>query len=332
VTGALVHEGPRSAGEPGAERLKVVYIGGMGRSGSTLLDLMLGQLPGVCSVGELRYVWLRGLTENVLCSCGQPFRECPFWQAVAEEAFGGWDALDLDEVLDLEHRVDRHRFLPFMLAPGLAPGFAERLERYTSILERLYGAIRNVTGASVIVDSTKDPPYAYLLRHVDSLDLYLVHLVRDIRGVAFSWMKKNVVRPEVADGETYMKTFHPAEMALRWIDYNVLFERLGKTVPSLRMRYESFIERPEEHLTSILALVGASTNGQGFADLENGHFRLAGEHHNVSGNPVRFRNGALPLRVDDEWKRKLSPRDRRIIVALTWPLLRRYGYLGNGSA
>ncbi|WP_420910932.1 sulfotransferase [Thermus thermophilus] len=38
------------------EKVKVVFIGGYGRSGSTLLDRMLGQVEGFVSVGELRHI------------------------------------------------------------------------------------------------------------------------------------------------------------------------------------------------------------------------------------------------------------------------------------
>ena len=45
-------------------RATVLYIGGMGRSGSTLVDRVLGQAPGVCSVGELVFLWERGVLAN----------------------------------------------------------------------------------------------------------------------------------------------------------------------------------------------------------------------------------------------------------------------------
>ena len=35
-------------------RTKVLFIGGYGRSGSTLLDRLLGQIDGFVSVGEVR--------------------------------------------------------------------------------------------------------------------------------------------------------------------------------------------------------------------------------------------------------------------------------------
>ena len=66
----------------------VLFIGGLGRSGSTLVDRVLGQTPGVCSVGELVFLWERGLLANERCGCGEPFDGCPFWKEVGVRAFG----------------------------------------------------------------------------------------------------------------------------------------------------------------------------------------------------------------------------------------------------
>ncbi len=56
---------------------QVLYVGGWGRSGSTLLSHLLGRLPGMVSVGELRYVWQAGVEANELCGCGERVRRVP---------------------------------------------------------------------------------------------------------------------------------------------------------------------------------------------------------------------------------------------------------------
>src|SRR5712691_331429 len=124
--------------------IKVAYIGGYSRSGSTLLDCMLGQLPGFFSTGELAYIWTHGLGENRLCGCGSHFMECAFWRKVGERAFGGWDTVDLEKMLALERDVNRHRFLPLLLVPALSRKFRRKLGDYTEVLGRLYGAIHEV--------------------------------------------------------------------------------------------------------------------------------------------------------------------------------------------
>ena len=52
----------------------VTYIGGCQRSGSTMLDRFLGQVPGYVSAGEVVHLWTRGLQRNESCGCGEPFR------------------------------------------------------------------------------------------------------------------------------------------------------------------------------------------------------------------------------------------------------------------
>src|SRR4051794_38468775 len=71
-----------TGGEGKAPGPSIVYIGGTGRSGSTLLARLLSGVPGVVAVGELRYVLDRGMTQDHLCGCGRPFRACPFWHDV----------------------------------------------------------------------------------------------------------------------------------------------------------------------------------------------------------------------------------------------------------
>src|SRR5947209_4769350 len=95
--------------------VRVTYIAGAGRSGSTLLAMMLGTLPGWVSVGELRHLWARGVEENQLCGCGEPFLSCPFWNAVGQVAFDGWERSPHARMRVLQPRVDRFRRLPTLL-------------------------------------------------------------------------------------------------------------------------------------------------------------------------------------------------------------------------
>jgi hypothetical protein len=55
-------------------------------------------------------------------------------------------------------------------------------------------------------------------------------------------------------------------------------------------------------------------------------------NHTAEGNPMRFVSGELELRADDAWHRQMPSRDRRVVTALTLPLLAAYGYHRNGPA
>jgi Sulfotransferase family len=319
-----------SAFPEAARPVRVLYIGGCGRTGSTLLDRIVGQLPGACSAGELVHIWRRGLLGNQLCGCGLPFHECPFWTEVGESAYGGWDALDGERLAALQHQVDRNRYIPLMLWPRLDPSYRRRFERYVDILGRLYRGIQAASGAPVIIDSTKHSSTAYLLSQIPDVDLRVVHLVRDSRGVAYSWTKV-VQKPEVVDGVAYMPQFPPLRMAARYDSYNLLFHALSRRgVPTLFMRYEHLVQHPRREVERILDLVpviGGPEDleyiGSSWVDLQPAH--------TVAGNPMRFKQGRLQLRPDEEWRDRLAPKERVLVSAITSPLLLGYGYLGRGD-
>ena len=330
--------GRRGAASGEDQPVTVLYVGGTGRSGTTLLERILGQAAGCCAVGELVFLWERGLRGNERCGCGELFGACPFWTQVGKEAFGGWDSLDLDEVQALQQQVDRHRYLPNMLAPRLSAAYGRRLERYGEILGRVYQAIRTVSGQPVVIDSSKDASHAFLLRRVPGVELRLVHLVRRSHGVAYSWTKK-VRKPEVADAEAYMHKQAPGVTALYWMNDNLLLDSLRLLrVPSYRLRYESLVARPREHAGALLRLAGpgagavAGAEGPAGPDLDfigDGQVDL-GVDHTVAGNPMRFHQGPLALRADDEWSAAMPSAQRRTVTAITWPLLLRYGYRLGG--
>ncbi|MGH2944718.1 MAG: sulfotransferase [Solirubrobacteraceae bacterium] len=309
---------------------KVLFIGGYSRSGSTLLDCMLGEIPGVISTGELAYLWTHGLEQNQLCGCGQRFLECPFWHEVGQRAFGGWSNVDVDAMLRLERAVNRHRFLPLLLEPRLSPEYDRRLRRYAEILGRIYHGIQQAGGARLIIDSTIDPAYGFLLRHVPNLDLRLVHLVRDSRATAFSWTRLQRKTDRV-DAVVYQRRFRPGATALRWTAYHLLVHALGKTgVRPMLVKYENVIASPRDEIERIMQHAEEPIRGDMLGFLAPGDVRL-GVNHTVAGSLMRLRRGPLPIRLDDEWHHALAARDRRTVTLLSWPLLRAYGYPGTNG-
>lgn len=299
----------------------VVYIGGYGRSGSTLLDCILGEVPGVVNLGEVHYLWKRGVQDDQLCGCGTPLRECPFWQAVFEEAFGGFDAAPVEEMEEHRRRTDRVVRLPLLVGPVAAPGFVERVRRFAEIRGRLYRAAAQRAGADVVVDSSKIPSTPYLLLAAEGIDLVTVHLVRDSRGVAHSWQRKKR-RPEVTGKEAYMPRGGPVTSSRKWAIHNAAMEPVAARSPRhLRIRYEDLARRPAETVAGILDLAGIDAD----LPIDDGTVAFTG-NHTASGNPLRFKEGPIDVRLDDEWVRAMPASHWLVTTALTWPALRRYGY------
>ncbi len=311
-----------SAGPP-----TVLYVGSWSRSGSTLLDLVLGRIPGFVSAGELRFLWERGLAGRQLCGCGVPVPECPFWRAVLEEAFGAAGRVDVDGMFDLWRRVDGLRRAPWLLAPRRPAAFDRDLRALRDVLGRVYRAVRTVSGAAVVVDSSKYAAYGLLLAGVPGIELRVLHLVRDSRAVAYSWTRSKRM-PEVAGEERYMPVKGPWRSALYWNVEHLALPLLRRHAAAYHvLRYDDLAARPSASLGAALERIGLAAD-LGF--LREGRLEL-GPNHTVAGNPLRFQRGDLPIRPDDEWRARLGRGSRRVVTALTWPLLLRYGFsLGTG--
>jgi len=306
-------------------QVRVLYIGGLGRSGSTLLDCMLGGISGFVSAGEVRYLWQWGIRENRLCGCGTPFLECPFWSSVGSLAFGGWHQVDIDEAIALGDAVDRHALVPFMLAPQVWPAFERRMSRYLALLAPLYRAIWEVGEQRVIVDSSKAPSTAFLLRRIPDLDLRIVHLVRDSRGVAHSWTKK-VKRPDTPGRTIFMHRYSPHRIAIRWAVRNPLLETMGLLgVPQTHVLYERLVADPRSEVARIARMAGQEADPENMTHIADDEIEL-GANHTVMGNPLRMRRGRTPLRVDEEWRTAMPLSWQRTVTAITLPVLLRYGY------
>lgn len=307
--------------------VKVLYIAGTGRSGSTLLSSILGEIDGFFSVGEINYMWDRSLKQDWLCECGVPLKECEVWGVVLNRAFGGTDRIETREDIHLHRgrKGTRMRHLPLMLMPGGERLLEHRLGNYLDSLDRLYRTIHSTTGCNVIVDSSKSPTYGRMLSRIPSLELYVLHLVRDPRATAHSFLRKKTEPSK--KGSMYMLRSTPFESSVMWDAWNWAAERFGKHSPEryLRLRYEDFLDKPQKSLEQVLDLVRESPTRLPF--LTDSEVEL-GVNHTISGNPNRFRTGVVELHRDEEWRTKMKSSDKLMVSLLTWPMLRSYGYRG----
>ena len=314
---------------PIVEQMKIIFITGASRSGSTILAQVLGEMKEVTALGEVSYVWERGFDENRLCGCGKTFQECDFWAKVVREAFPNERDLDLDRLLRTTSSVERFRYLPFHLFLFSFPRFSEKVKYLSEKYFQIYRSAALINSSSVLIDSSKHI-HGHVLVKIPEIDLYVIHLVRDGRATNYSWSRKKVL--EERPGQTvYFPRFSPMVAAMHWLLDNMSAELLRfRARKYLRIRYEDFAENPRETVDEIL----------NFAHLRNeenpishdGRTQLGVQHH-VSGNPSRFRVGETLIRVDNQWEKDMPKRTKFLISFLVSPLLWRYGYfskMGNG--
>ncbi|WP_344139923.1 sulfotransferase [Luedemannella flava] len=291
----------------------VMYIGGWGRSGTTIIDNVLGAHDGVFSAGELFHLWQRGLINGRRCGCGEPVRACALWREVLRVAYGD-NPPDPRQMVVWQREVARARHTSRLL---------QRPHPLSDVTARLYRAIAEVTGARLIIDSSKVPSGAALLASMPGVTGYLLHVVRDPRAVAYSWQRPtrqlDLPRPAL------MRTHGPVDSTSHWVFWNLLVERAARAFEAryLRVRYEDFAAAPADVIGLMLALAGMSPASDPF---EEPHRVRLGGNHTVSGNPSRFRAGLVELRADEAWRGELPGPSARAVTALAMPLLHRYGY------
>ena len=300
-------------------KIKVLYIAGFERSGSTLINRVLGQIDSFVAWGELRDIWEHGEIENRSCTCGASFQDCNAWSSILNERFYQTLGLTAQDMLALKRRSRAAVLLtPF---GKLGNSILSNLTAdYSAGLEQLYRTIQKETDSKVVVDSTKASWYGYVLSQIPSIDLYTVHVVRDPRGVCFSLQKRK------DQGEPECQWYNPLHASLSWTLKNWGVESLLNTGPDryMRMRYEDFVEFPEQSVQSILSFIKEVSSKLPFVKPATVQMEL---DHIITGSPSsRSATGEVKLRTDSSWKHRISPIDRQIVTHTALPLLFKYGY------
>jgi Sulfotransferase family len=301
----------------------VLYIMGHGYSGSTLLTFLLGTHPRIATIGELGiapHAKQETTPEEYLCSCQTPIRECDFWRRVKAEMnarghdFDIWDA-DLEfratggGMADLLLRaVQRGPVLETARDVGLrlVPRANREMRRVLSRIESLIESVLKIKGSNTFLDSSKRPERAVFMRRIPSLDMRVIHLVRDGRAVSWSNIKNLGLTPE--------------EAARSWVADNTCAERARRYFSEDRwmtLRYEDLCANPDETLFKIHKFAGLPvTNGF--------HLFRNGDHH-IIGNRMRL-SATSEIRLDESWKQALKPEQMAVIEPCVRSLNRRYGY------
>jgi hypothetical protein len=305
--------------------MKILYIAGAGRSGSTLLEMILGNVPGVFAMGEIRGFWEYLQEGHLLCGCGSPLNACQVWSQVIDR-LGLISYPRVAHLAYLSRRFDRTRNLPWLpLLSRLAPVAIKELVQNIGLL---YQTVQTVTQARILVDSSKNPSHLYFLRKVPSIDVCVLHLVRDVRAVAYSWSKRRKRQLATLNPDAYMDRRNLVTSALRWMVENAYLHRQGRTLPYYSVvRYEDFTRYPYEELRRAL-------DDLGLQDLDLSLLQASELHlhptHSVGGNPIRFADHNLRIVADDEWRKKMPAWIQYGLGLLVCPLFFYYKYSLRG--
>ena len=305
------------------EQISLVYILSSGRSGTTLLDLLLGAHPKVWTTGEVQLLPWELNHRKRPCGCGVPFGEDPFWQAVLSEVSVDTKGYHIGYFRNRKHvgKVLRWSHLPTLLRGTMSDRWRAAADEYGRRNKRLFRAVRSTAQKRKgpvrwLVDASKDPYRLFWLQAHPGIDLRVIHMLKDPRSFVCS-----AARPWLSDPGGIRKVLR---FTARWIIENAIMSRLCRTCFSdekvRRIQYEDFARRPEETMNEITDWLGLEKDGnltQQFRDYEN---------HAVSGNAMRWRDSDDEIRLDRRWRRQLPEAYSQFISTVTRPFLQYCGY------
>jgi hypothetical protein len=287
-------------------RIPYVFLTSHAFSGSTLSSFLLGAHPQIATVGMLTGPASHLDLAKYECSCGQLFQADPFWQAVTAVLHRLGLPYQLDQYFDTRFDLGRTALSRRLRSQSLRsnrleqwrdkvlgalwPGHRQELLARVRRNELFARAILEVTGKPIFLDTSKDPLRIRYLQLSPHIDLYVIHLVRDVRGVVASIMSR---KPEVT-AEQATKHWLRAEQNIRRLRQEVASER------QIEVRYEEIAGNTLPTLNRLFTFVGAHP----LVDLSD--FRET-DHH-VLGNKMR-KNSSSEIRLDERWRTVLSPEE-----------------------
>jgi hypothetical protein len=319
---------------------RLVYLLAASHSGSTLTAMLLGRHPEVCTVGELKATSL-GDVRRYRCSCRETLATCSFWLAISRQMKTRGFQFDVADA-GTDYRARQSRFVRCLLDPlhrgmvlewvrdralALSPAWRSALPRIQSRNAALVESIVAQTGKSIVVDSSKVGIRLKFLLRNPALDVWVIRVIRDGRGVALTYTDP----AQYADAQTpcfrgggsgenrEAERLSLADAAHEWRRSNEEAETLIRGLEPARcimVRYEDLCVSTDLTLNRMWNFLGVSPLPL---------VRLPHPDYHIIGNGMRMDwNG--DIRHDERWRSVLSNADLRVFDSIAGNTNRRLGY------
>jgi hypothetical protein len=206
-------------------KINLIYIASTGRSGSTLLESILGAHSQIATSGEIQ-VWPRNLIEkgNVPCGCGKPVPDCAFWQKMRQRI----DPLKQPQpqINFFREKYNAGKTLRFSHLAEFwlslqSPELKQKINLYGQNNEQVFQAFADLTELETglrpkwIVDSSKDPYRLLWLLRSGLFNIKVLQVVKDPRAFVYSMLKDLLKQNQhVTKGQLLQRT---GMKSLAWI-------------------------------------------------------------------------------------------------------------------
>lgn len=306
-------------------KINLIYIASIGRSGSTLLESMLGAHSRIATCGEI-HIWPHEIVQGGVrpCSCGQSVLECSFWTEMRQRVDPLQQQHPQIHFFREKHNAGktlRLERLQEFSKKNLLPQTAEKIERFgqnnhdvlRSFLDLMQTRLEH--DIEWIVDSSKDPYRLLWLIRSNLFNIKVLHVIKNPHAFIYS-----VTRNVQKDFFTHLKT--AAKQSAKWSIENYLISQLAQhhlaASDYLLVNYEKLAAYPTDTLRNICQTIGCDFEEQMICNFRQGSV------HTIAGNPMRYEKRGIVL--DERWKTSLSTSRRTVTESFTWMNRANYGY------
>ena len=295
---------------------KVAYVMGTSHSGSTMLAFLLNLHPQIVSVGEASPSLKRNHDRHLLiCSCGAPLGECPFWTEVYRRV--SEQGVEFTPVNWAMTYCSNKRIRDVLYVNRANP-FVEGIRRlllkfhFHHIRKKNHAnliaikTILELTNSSVFADASKSPNRFELLKTIPELDVRLIWLLRDPRAFVNS-MKRRGLSLE--------------EAAIRWKKSQIVMRRTYKKVPENKkmiLKYEELCTAPQENMNAIFRLLEVPE-----IDLPENYKSTP---HHIIGHKTRLGDQAS-VYLNEKWKTNLTNEEKSRTMEIVGKIAEELGYI-----
>jgi len=306
---------------PNQKKPHLVYIASTGRSGSTLLELLLASFQNIWTMGEIYVLPLEIKQKNRPCGCGSEVTNCSFWSPIIKkskmiletnnnislfrEYYSGGKFFRIQELIDIIYRKSMTRF--------------ESLNEFCNDNSHLFMTIQqeamNITQKEVkyLIDSSKDFYRLFWLSNCRNIDLKVIHIVKNPKSFVYSNIK--------ARKNLFVKILRSIRMSIRYVIENWLIEKVCENLPRkdyILIRYEDLASSPALVLRNISDWLQLP-----FESRIVSSFRFD-VNHGIAGNMMRY--DVKDISLDEQWKKDMSVLNRIIVLLITFIYYIKYRY------
>lgn len=267
------------------EEINVIYIVGLGHSGSTLLDLIIGSSKKCIGLGEINK--LRKFIENSKID----ELNSDFWNLIVEK-FNKEEIKPINLSLKENLEILFHILLRFPVKNRYKTG-----ELYEEIFKK---AKEEKPTIEYILDSSKDERDLVYLHENEKINLRIVHLIRDGRGVVNSHERKD---------QNWFEAF--SKWFIRNLWTKIYLRKIDKEKKKT-ISYDLFAKNPKKYIKKINKAFDLDINENNFIEEVNEEpsFRF-------SGNRMRHKK-LRKIRYDQKWKKEMPKWKKALLTMLCY--------------